>query len=307
MGSSVQMQSEIDVLNRKLLEQQSLLSDLNVRVTQLQSVMEKEQRDVERLENDGFLSSLLKLLGRHEGKLTNEQAEYLEAKLNYEKCIYDREEASRQIEQLERKIKVHEAEAANYSKVLMERRMKLESLPQGAPQRILFDRFLDKETSQRKYCVEIKEAYEACEAAIAYTADALKDLNSAEGWANWDAFANGGLFTDMAKYDKINAAGAKLQQVRASLGHLSRELADINETIQIPHVDIDSGTKTFDIWFDNIFTDFHVRDQIISQIRSVNDLSSELYKLKDKLELKRDKAVGELKAATEALENIVMD
>lgn len=307
MGSSVQMQSALEVLNRKLLEQQKLMADLEIRANQLRSIMEKELKDVERLENDGFLSSLLKLLGRHEGQLTNEQSEYLQAKLDYEKCLFDREEAMRQIAQLNRKIEAHQAEAADYAKALIERRSRLEALPQGAPQRILFDRFLEKETSQRKYCMEIKEAYEACEAAIAYTAEALKDLNSAESWASWDTFAGGGLLTDMAKYDKINAAGAKLQQVRASLGHLGRELADINESIQVPQMAIDSSTQTFDMWFDNIFTDFRVRDQIINQIRGVNSLSSELYKLRERLELKRDKAVGELSAATEALENIVMD
>lgn len=307
MSSSIQMQTTIEVLSRKLVDQQKLIVDLGTRETQLKAVVEKELKDVERLENEGFLTSFFKLLGKHEGKLTEEQSEYLQAKLDYEKCIFDKEEAQRQVVQLERKIKSHQEEAASYSRELMEKRKKLEALPSDSPERVLFDRFLEKESNQHKLCVEIKEAWEACEAAIGYSSEALKDLNSAEGWASWDTFAGGGLLTDMAKYDKINAAGAKLQQVRASLSHLSRELSDINESISIPELNIDSGTKGFDIWFDNIFTDMHVRDQIKSQLRGVEALSAELYKLRERLELKQDKAISELKAATEALENIVMD
>lgn len=307
MSSSVQMQAEIDVLARKMQEQHKLIQDLSIREAQLKIMVDKELKDVERLENEGFLTALLKLIGQHEGKLSEEQEEYLQAKLTYEKCIYEKEEAMRQVSQLEKKIALYQAESEEYQDQLVIKRRQIEALPSDAPERLVFNRFLEKEKAHRRHCSEIKEAREACETAIDYTSLALADLSSAEGWANWDTFAGGGLFTDLAKYDKIDAAGAKLQQVRAALSHLNRELADINETLTVPDMDIDSGSRGVDMWFDNIFTDFHVRDQIIHQLKSVQLLSTHLYQLKERLELKHEKAVGELKAAIEALENIVME
>ena len=81
------------------------------------------------------------------------------------------------------------------------------------------------------------------------------------GWSNWDTFGGGGMVTDMMKYGRIDEATAQLRQADEALRRFSRELADVQMSA-VGGVEVGEMTRVFDVWFDNIFSDWAVRDRI---------------------------------------------
>lgn len=109
---------------------------------------------------------------------------------------------------------------------------------------------------------ESREAHDAGVTAHGHLSRAASTLDSARSWSSWDTFGGGGLFTDMMKYDRLDEVGRELRQAEAALRAFTDELADVHLPAAAA-LDIDSLTSTFDVWFDNIFTDWAVRDRII--------------------------------------------
>jgi hypothetical protein len=108
---------------------------------------------------------------------------------------------------------------------------------------------------------EAREAHAAGLVARQLLVDAHDLLGSARSWSTWDTFGGGGLLTDMMKYDKLDRVAQTLRQADHALGIFSRELADL-QLGGVGGVQVDGLTRTFDVWFDNIFTDWAVRSRI---------------------------------------------
>lgn len=306
MTSSIQYQATLEVLRRKKAELESQLIQGAAQREALHRDMEAEKADVTRLESDSFIVSLLKLLNLHEGRLTKESEEYLKAKLDYERKCFEVEEAEGQLTVLDRRIRETEVAQSAYQKTLTTKLAAFEALPKDAPQRAVYQKLTEKEMKLKAECVELEEALDACRRAIDTKDAAMVLLKSADSWATWDAFAGGGLLTDMIKYEKIEAVQNAFKSLSADLAHLGRELADVDESASLERINIDSTTKVFDIWFDNIFTDFKVKAQIQSQIEALHLLEGQLSSLRLSLESRQEVAEGGLKACIQALEDTLM-
>lgn len=307
MVSSVQLEATIDVLQRKAVDQQEQLERKRAELENLHQKMIAEKEDVDKLESESFKSSLFKLLRIHDGQLTKEQEEYLKVKLEFERKAFEVEEAERQFKHLESKISETRAAHKAHKSALDERVSQILTLPTDAPDRSVYEKFVSKERAFKSQCVEIHEAIDACIRAQEATNRAKELLKSAESWAFWDTWGGGGFITDMVKYEKIESVQVEFKRLTTELAHLKRELADVGESPSLEFTNIDSGTKALDVWFDNIFTDMRVKDQIIKQIESVNTLDNQLGKVRDTLDHKLQTAESGLRAATETLETILME
>lgn len=109
---------------------------------------------------------------------------------------------------------------------------------------------------------ETDEAFEAGRAAEWHLAEAGRHLSSARSWAGWDTFGGGGLFSDLAKHDRLRDARASLERADRALGSFDRELADLNAQ-GIGSVDSVLDHGFVDIFFDGFFADMMMRDRII--------------------------------------------
>jgi hypothetical protein len=108
-------------------------------------------------------------------------------------------------------------------------------------------------------------------------------------------WANAGIFSHMAKYDNIDAAQECFNRLSSQLKDLQAELKDIN-MLEIPDVTIiDSTTRAFDFWFDNIFTDLSVRNKIRDDIELVSNLHSLTGDMIDTLEESKTEISKKLK------------
>jgi hypothetical protein len=84
-------------------------------------------------------------------------------------------------------------------------------------------------------------------------------LGSASGWSTYDTFIGGGAISSAVKHSRLDAA-ARADQC---LAVLRTELADLDLVgPTAPRLAIDGLTRFVDVWFDNVFTDFAVRDRI---------------------------------------------
>ncbi|KRF13804.1 hypothetical protein ASG90_13305 [Nocardioides sp. Soil797] len=124
---------------------------------------------------------------------------------------------------------------------------------------------------------ELAEAQQAHGQAVGQLQAAAAFLGSARSWSTYDAWFDGGFFGDLAKHQKMDEASARMRAADVALRQLATELADV-AIAPVGGLGVTDLTKTFDIWFDNVFSDFAVRNRIIE---SINRVGATLHALGD--------------------------
>lgn len=153
---------------------------------------------------------------------------------------------------------------------------------------------------------EIDEASHALHDARSALAEAYRLLESAGGWATYDTFFNGGFLADMVKHSRIDAATRAFVAVNRSLESLSNELADIDAPA-LRGVEISQPLAVFDVLFDNIFSDWMVRDRIARAKDQAIDLAARLDELARYLGDRASLAARRMADLTARRERVVAD
>ena len=136
---------------------------------------------------------------------------------------------------------------------------------------------------------ETREAQAAGETAAGALAEARQVLGAAGDWATYDTFLGGGMFGDAMKYRRMDEAERLLRTVDATLRDLTTELADVGVNAVVADLAVDGLTQTFDVWFDNIFSDWSVRDRIGRAARRTQDAARVVQEVRTRLaERERD-------------------
>ena len=107
---------------------------------------------------------------------------------------------------------------------------------------------------------ELDEACAAGEAALATAEQIADSLRSAEEWGDWD-IVGGGLISGMAKHRHLDEAQASVERLQSQMRRFKTELADVTINADI-QVSIDGFLRVADYFFDGIFADWAVLDQI---------------------------------------------
>ncbi|PZU47008.1 MAG: hypothetical protein DI566_06770 [Microbacterium sp.] len=125
---------------------------------------------------------------------------------------------------------------------------------------------------------EIAEARAALSSANEALADAFAALDSAGGWSTYDTFFGGGFVGDMMKHGRIDEASAAFARVNRALEHLAIELADVG-IAPVEGVVVSGSLAVFDVLFDNILSDWMVRDRIARAREEARELHLGLSRL----------------------------
>ena len=131
----------------------------------------------------------------------------------------------------------------------------------GAPQAEELGQVASDLGAVRSTGIELGEALGAADAALDALGQADALLSSARGWSTADTFFDGGLLTDMVKYDRMDQAQALMRRADDALSDLGVELADVGME-PVGGVEVTELVRAFDVWFDNIFSDWAVRERI---------------------------------------------
>jgi DNA repair exonuclease SbcCD ATPase subunit len=150
---------------------------------------------------------------------------------------------------------------------------------------------------------ELDEAMHSVAACSEAVAMALRHLRSAANWGTWDLLG-GGLLASAVKRERVDEALAALGQVTSALATVRQELADIPEHIALPAgIEIGSGAWTFDVWFDNIFSDLNMQGRINDATAQAETLAGRLAGLHGELATMRRTTVDRVVRADAAVAN----
>ena len=246
---------------------------------------ERESRDVEQIQKTSFSSFLLKLTGRYEDKLEKEQREEINAKIAYDNAVTRLNGLIQTKDELDSRISVLRSETRKYQAELDGRRKEL-SGKLSEPNGVLYAEIENERKEIVSQMTEIEEALKVAARAKSTAQITAKSLDSAEGWATFDAFTRGGLITHMAKYSHIDDAEKNFNVLSNNLRELKTELSDVQGLTIDGLNEISSGQRAVDFWFDNIFTDLSVRSQIKDNIEQIRRLLGSINKVESILKAK---------------------
>lgn len=246
-------------LLRRLEASEPHLEHLEAKIAALRSRLDDETADVERLESFSVARIWSQVKGSHLDDLERETAEreaaryaVAEAEARLEQMRRDRAALESRLGELLHADRRYKEALARKEEWLAER-----ATPEGAELAEIAERrgqltALDAET---------REAFAAGQQAHQLLGHAAMLLGSAGSWSTWDTFGGGGMLTDMMKYGKVDQATEALRRADHALARFSRELADVHLPA-VAAVQVDQMMRTFDVWFDNFFTDMAVRSRI---------------------------------------------
>lgn len=284
----------LPILEERIKKLQSMASEAEGNLNKLLSGFEKESMDVERLKKDSFSTTLLKFTGKYDNKMDKETREMLDAKIEYDKAVHLLKELNSQSEEIGRRIsglkiekRIYEAEIKSRKQIL------LNEFENDISKKY---KELEKE-SESLHCqiVEIDESIMAARRVNSTANSAIKHLESAEGLANYDVWLKGGALIHMAKYELIDDAEEDFNRLSSQLKDLKKELLDIDMIDLSGVTSIDSITRIFDYWFDNIFTDINVLDQIRKNMVEIARLMKRIDELITKLLKKKEECKNNIK------------
>lgn len=233
---------------------------------ELEVNLKKEYKDVEKLKKLSFASIVATVMNNKNEKLEKEQQEYIMAKIKYDEFSSKIELLKENIENIKARLETLK-HCENEYKALLNKKLELIKLYGDQDKKIKLSSIeeeIEKALLEKK---EIEEA-ESVGRALLRVANLAKDsLNSAKNWGIFD-IAGGDMLSSIAKHNKINEAEDQFRKVSSLISRFNKELGDI----QFEGLSFSTTTIAFDIFFDNIFTDFSVQNKINSSLDNVRNL-----------------------------------
>ncbi|MBB6626021.1 hypothetical protein H5V45_01690 [Nocardioides sp. KIGAM211] len=166
-------------------------------------------------------------------------------------------------------------------KAMAAKELWLRSVPGPAGERLVA--LADEVAGALAELTEVREAIAAGEAAAGALERVRRKLGAASDWATYDTFLGGGLITDAIKYNRMDEAQRLLHDADGALRHLSTELADVGVKAVVQGLSVDGLTQAFDVWFDNIFSDWAVRDRITQAARRTDGAAATVHEVRVRL------------------------
>jgi hypothetical protein len=277
---AAQVRREAQGLRERLDAAQRYAEQTTLRVQEARDRLADENEDVARLESFSWARIVSTLRSARTTDLERETAERDAARYAVADAEARREIAWREVAGIRAQLEgLGDVEQRFADAMAAKERWATEHAPEAAA------RLVELATRRGVLAAEDREGREAYAAGVEAGellrhADQL--LASAGSWATWDTFGGGGLLTDMMKYDKLDQVGEVLRRADLALGRFSRELADLR-IAGVEAVAVDGITRTFDVFFDNIFSDLAVRsriqqarERVVSAVGAVDRLLGDL-------------------------------
>lgn len=255
-------------LERLLDAQREVAAAAAAAVTAARTALGIEARDVERLERVSFTRAWAALRGDTDDRLARERAEEQAARFRLGVAADRLEEAlqaARATEQRRAELGDVAARRADAQRVVQEWVLRHDGADAATLTQLLRQLALLESEGR-----EVREAWQAATAAIQALDGAARLLSQAGGLATYDTFFDTGILTDLAKRDRMEKASAQLQRADRALRTLTVELGHIGQRAT-SDLQLSVELDAFDLWFDDIFSSWAVRDQIKSAQARVDE------------------------------------
>ncbi len=245
-------------LEAMLQELRSQQTPLRKKTMELEQIMLREQKDVDRLEGHSLAAFFYHAVGKMEEKLEDERREYYAARVKYDACRRELEAIEQDIESTEEDLADLSDCEARYEQAKEEKRRAISAadLPEARALLTKEETLAALESQEQ----ELREAIAAGTEALRTTADVLQNIESAKDWATFDLLG-GGLLADLAKHERLDEAQKEVEQLQVQLQRFNKELSDVEIRANL-QVSIKDMLKFADFFFDGIFADAAVLDHI---------------------------------------------
>jgi hypothetical protein len=253
-------------LQKKLSSARQSLIDQRSKLSQLEAILERERKDVRRLEGLSLTSLFYTILGSKDQQLEKERQEYLAAMLKHNECGQAVSAIESEMSVIELRIRGLGNLEARYASLMAEKEELIATTDNP-----VFKKYIDLSeqlVDLRSNIKEMDEAISAGQAVIEGLGNAIESLISAKSWGTWDMLG-GGMIITAIKHSRIDDARSWISHVQYSLLHFQRELTDVNIGGKgISGIDI-GGFETFsDYLFDCLITDWIVQGKIKDSLRN---------------------------------------
>lgn len=251
------------ILESKFQKYKLKLQDEEKQLIKFEANLKKEHKDVERLEKLSIFNLVATLMKNKEEKLQKEEYEYVMAKIKYDEQSTKVALTRENIQNLKDRLDTL-SNCDNEYKQLLAKKVELiknlgDSYNKEKLERLEFE--IDKALSDKK---EIEEAIAIGKKLLTEIKNAEKSLDSAKNWGTWDMFG-GDMISSIAKHNKINDAERSFSRIASLIASFNNELLDV----RCEGITFSNTTIAFDIFFDNIFTDWAVQNKINDAINKV--------------------------------------
>ncbi len=259
LSEAVRDRAEQARLDARVRDAALALEAAEATVQQRRAALDRESRDVDRLESFSLTRIWAGLAGRRDADLDRETAEREAARYAVAEAEARRDIARREHDGLQAQRQALGDVDRRYRAALAAKDAWLRA--GGGPVADEVVALAERRGLLRAEDVELAEAHDAGRRARNHLVEADRLLGSAESWSTWDTFAGGGMLTDMMKYGRIDDATDALRRADLALAAFARELADVGRP-GVRGVEISGTAQFFDVFFDNIFSDFSVRSRV---------------------------------------------
>lgn len=273
------LQAKLKSLLKKEESSKIRFEENTIRYESAKANFDKESEDIEKLQTESLSTFLKRLIGNYEKRLDKEMQEQLTAKMELDLSLALMLESKEDLANVQTTINQTTAEL-NQLKELLYR--------QNSDFREKISTEELKRAQLKQELIELEEASAAGERVLNGIDFALEDLDSADSFSTWDMFTDSSFIVDMMKYNKIDKAEAKMNQLEQLLGRYTKELKDVSLDTYLSYEKFNSMGKTFDIFFDNIFSDWDTKDKIGRNIEMLENLGTTTKELQIKLEANKE-------------------
>lgn len=250
-------------------------------VAQARRTLLSEQADVRALESFSPGRVWATLKGSRDTDLEREQAEQQAAEYAVARAEADHLACHQETQRAEAELAALGDVRGRRERALAAKESWLRSVPGPAGERLAG--IADELAAVSSDLKETAEAVAAGEAAAGALERARRTLGAAGDWATYDTFFGGGMVGDAMKYRRMDEAQQLLHAADRALQVLATELADVGVNASIADLSTDGLTQTFDVWFDNIFTDWSVRDRITRAARRTDEAARVVHEVRTRL------------------------
>ena len=261
---------QLGSLARKLFNAEENLSKYQEALEKATATLEKENRDLERLRNDSFSNTLLKLFGNFDRRYDKEYREIIGAKVEFDKAYAMKIAAARRVKEVEADIeekKLRLRKHPDMNQVVSERQQQILAL-------------------QHEWR-ETNEAEQAGLAVLESLSDIISGLDAADVLSTWDLITDSSLILDFLKHDKLDAAEASLLHLEQTVYTFARELRDLDFVFESDLETISSTQRALDIFFDNLFSDWGTKVIIEKNIENLKKLQDSTEDVMESLAAKK--------------------
>jgi hypothetical protein len=241
------------------------------------------EQDVERLEHLSLARVLAALHGAREDALAREKAEAQAARYRYAEAQQRLDAVRAELANLEARLAELAEAGRAYADALAAKERYL--MTSADPRRGRLLALAEERGRLAAELGELRRAVEDADAAGEALAEVRDRLGTAANWSAFDTYFDHGIVANAIKHDRIDQAAQAAREADRRLAALRSDLAELGGLEPTaPRLEIGSGFRLADIFFNSLFTDLAVGRQIRDAQDNVERSAQQVRALRDRLE-----------------------